>query len=64
MLWRDIGAAFAEAIPDEVKDRERVAFNLVSQFLVEILGLEGEGWETKKMPKKDGAGMNWWVFAK
>ncbi len=51
--WFVIQKKLAEFLPLSMSDREDLALQLVTEFLTEYYGQEGQGWHREKRPKKD-----------
>ena len=51
--WGSIKAFFLEHLPQELDDRDQLAYNLVPKVLTRLLGAQNEAWETYKNPNKN-----------
>ncbi len=61
--WMGVQTPLKEALPDVLDDKERqdIAFGLVTQFLDEIIG--EKKWCTDKRPKVSGSGLTTWIVS-
>jgi hypothetical protein len=62
--WMGIVDALEKALPNVLEDRNKIAYDLVPQFLTETFGERGKGWDSEKRPKKSGSGTTTWVMLK
>jgi hypothetical protein len=62
--WKGIVDALEKALPNVLEDRNKIAYDLVPQFLKETFGEEGVEWDTEKRPRKTGSGTTTWVVLK
>jgi hypothetical protein len=53
-----------KALPKILDDRNKIAYDLVPQFLTETFGERGKGWDSEKWPKKSGTGTTTWLVLK
>jgi uncharacterized protein len=50
--WGSIKAFFLEHLPQELDDRDQLAYQLVSKAITRLFGAQNEKWETYKNPNK------------
>jgi hypothetical protein len=62
--WAGLVEALEKALPAVLDDRNKIAYELVPQFLNQTFGERGKGWDSEKRPKKSGSGMTTWVVLK
>lgn len=62
--WKGIVDALEKALPNVLDDRNKIAYDLVPQFLSETFGERGKGWDSEKRPKISGSGTTTWVVLK
>lgn len=62
--WRGIIVALEGVLPDVLDDRNKIANELVPQFLTETFGEKGKGWDSEKRARKSGSGTTTWVVIK
>ena len=51
--WGSIKAFFLEHLPQELDDRDQLAYQLVPKALTRLFGAQNQGWETYKNPNKN-----------
>jgi hypothetical protein len=54
MAWGSLKATLKDQLPENLDDRERLAYDLVQELLNAVFGREK--WESYKHPKRDGSG--------
>lgn len=59
--WRGIQERLKEALPDDLPDRDSVAYKLVPKALDTVLGEQDTVWMTEKKPSKSGKGSTTWI---
>jgi uncharacterized protein len=62
MPWKGVMDALEHALPDVLDERDKIAYDLVRQFMDEVFGLDK--WQTERRPSKSGPGMTTWVVLK
>ncbi len=60
--WKGILDALEHALPDVLDDRNKIAFELVRQFMDEVFG--ANKWQTERRPSKSSSGTTTWVVVK
>lgn len=61
MPWIEIVNRLEGTLPDELQDKNRLAYNLVPIFLKSVLGEEGKGWRSERRPSRDGTRSVTWA---
>lgn len=59
--WRGIQERLKGALPDDLPDRDNVAYKLVPKALEAVLGQQGTAWISEKRPSKSGKGSTTWI---
>ncbi len=62
MTWKGIMEALEQALPDVLDERDKIAYDLVREFMNEVFE-EGK-WQTERRQSKSGPGMTTWVVIK
>jgi hypothetical protein len=62
MPWKGVMDALEHALPDVLDERDKIAYDLVRQFMDEVFGLDK--WQTERRPSRSGPGMTTWVVLK
>jgi hypothetical protein len=60
--WRGVVDALEHALPDILDDRNKIAYDLVREFMDDIFGVDK--WQTERRPSKSGSGMTTWIVLK
>jgi len=59
--WRGIQECLKEALPEQLEDRNGVAYKLVPKAMGTIFGRQNSAWKTEKRKSKSGKGQTTWV---
>jgi hypothetical protein len=60
--WKGVLVALEQALPDVLNDRNKIAYDLVREFMNEIFG--ASKWQTERRQSTSGSGMTTWVVLK
>ena len=60
--WRGVVEALETALPDVLDDRNKIAYDLVRQFMDELFGVDK--WQTERRPSKTSSGTTTWVVVR
>jgi hypothetical protein len=59
--WRGVQERLKEEVPDNLSDRDDVAYSLVPKAMDAAFGPQEIGWTTEKRPSKSGNGHTTWI---
>lgn len=59
--WRGVQERLKEALPDNLPDRDGIAYALVPIAMNSVIGPQGTAWNTVKRPSKTGSGTTTWI---
>ena len=59
--WRGVQERLKEGLPEDLADRDNIAFHLVPKAMDEVFGQQNTAWKTEKRPSKSGSGSTTWI---
>ena len=59
--WRGVQERLKEEVPDNLSDRDNVAYGLVAKALDAAFGPQETAWTTERRPSKSGSGYTTWI---
>ena len=59
--WRGVQERLKEAFPENIEDRNNIAYKLVPKAMDTIFGKQNTVWKTEKRPSKSGKGDTTWI---
>lgn len=59
--WRGVQERLKEELPENLQDRDQIAYKLVPKAMDIIFGGQKTGWQTEKRPAKSGRGYTTWI---
>lgn len=59
--WRGVQERLKEALPDNLENRNDVAYKLVPKAMEVVFGEQNIVWKTEKRPSKNGKGETTWI---
>ena len=59
--WRGVQEKIKEMLPENMNDRDTVAYNLIVEAMGEAFGKQGVDWTTEKRASKSGDGQTTWI---
>ncbi|HRZ27104.1 MAG TPA: hypothetical protein P5295_09880 [Spirochaetota bacterium] len=62
--WRGIQERLKDEIPEDISNRDNVAYGLVPKAMNTIFGMQDYGWKTEKRPSKSTNGETTWIVIK
>jgi hypothetical protein len=60
--WRGVVDTLEDALPDVLNDRNKIAYDLVREFMNDVFG--ADKWQTERRPSKSGSGTTTWIVLK
>jgi len=59
--WRGVQERIKEALPEQLNDRNNIAYRLVPKAMNIVFGKQNTAWKTEKRPSKGGKGSTTWI---
>jgi hypothetical protein len=59
--WRGVQECLKEALPEQLEDRNEVAYKLVPKAMDIVFGEQNSAWKTEKRTSKSGQGQTTWI---
>ena len=59
--WRGVQERIKEELPDQLNDRNNIAYRLVPTAMDAVFGKQNAAWKTEKRPSKGGQGETTWI---
>ena len=59
--WRGVQERLKIEVPEDISNRDDVAYGLVPKAMNAIFGRQETGWKTEKRPSKSGDGYTTWI---
>jgi hypothetical protein len=59
--WRGVQERIKEELPEQLNDRNNIAYRLVPKALDAVFGEQHTAWKTEKRPSKSGEGETTWI---
>ena len=59
--WRGVQESLKEALPDNIENRDNIAYKLVPKAMDTVFGNQNTAWKTEKRSSKSGNGQTTWV---
>ena len=59
--WRGVQERLKEELPDQLIDRDKIAYRLVPKAMDAVFGQQNAAWKTEKRPPKSGSGFTTWI---
>jgi hypothetical protein len=59
--WRGVQERLKEELPENLLDRDQIAYKLVPKAMDIVFGQQKTAWKTEKRPAKSGRGCTTWI---